>query len=386
MKTADLIPFILLELNEADKYGFELTKAIENKSNGKIVIKQPTLYTLLKKLEKSKFIASYWEDSEIGGKRHYYKLTQNGKLQVSTLPSYEFLMKNALAEDEDNETAEEAIETVKETENLEEKKVSIMDELINTPSTPAESILPTEEVFTEENIDSSTELDINIANTEILKQPQVSTDEQFASNENVSKFTEKVTPSPTTINEENLAKSNSSFLDVEYTIPKNDITINYVDYVNFKHTDTYKQSKLTTKRLLLQSLSTSLSLFVLTIICSIITSFTGRSALYYFFFISSLIIALFYPIIIATNMDKLKQKYQNTAYNSKTKLKLYVGMIIILVVLVLSVVISISIGKNTIGAILSFKNFANLYAPLILTTIYFLDVLYNHLICSKINQ
>ena len=57
MKTADLIPFILLELNDCDKYGFELTKNIETKSGGQIVIKQPTLYTLLKKLEKSKFIA-----------------------------------------------------------------------------------------------------------------------------------------------------------------------------------------------------------------------------------------------------------------------------------------------------------------------------------------
>ena len=71
MKTADLIPLILIELAGGDKYGFELTKAIEDKSNQQIQIKQPTLYTVLKKLEKSKFISSYWEDSEIGGKRHY---------------------------------------------------------------------------------------------------------------------------------------------------------------------------------------------------------------------------------------------------------------------------------------------------------------------------
>ena len=87
MKTADLIPFILIELNECDKYGFELTKNIETKSHGKILIKQPTLYTLLKKLEKSKFISSYWQDSEIGGKRHYYKLTENGRLQGGNLQS-----------------------------------------------------------------------------------------------------------------------------------------------------------------------------------------------------------------------------------------------------------------------------------------------------------
>ena len=50
MRTADLIPLILLELNECDKYGFELTKSIETKSKGNIIIKQPTLYTILKKI------------------------------------------------------------------------------------------------------------------------------------------------------------------------------------------------------------------------------------------------------------------------------------------------------------------------------------------------
>ena len=46
MKTTDLIPLILYELGEGDKYGFELSKSIENLSNGKIVIKQATLYTI----------------------------------------------------------------------------------------------------------------------------------------------------------------------------------------------------------------------------------------------------------------------------------------------------------------------------------------------------
>ena len=102
MKTAELIPMILLELSDGAKYGIELTKSIETKSNGKVVIKQPTLYTILKKLEKSKFISSYWEDSEIGGKRHYYKLTQYGNNQVSTLPSFSVLLENAL-KDEDSD-------------------------------------------------------------------------------------------------------------------------------------------------------------------------------------------------------------------------------------------------------------------------------------------
>jgi len=77
MKTTDLIPLILLELKGEDKYGLEITKSIEKRSSSRIKIKQHTLYTILKKLEKSKFITSYWLDSAIGGKRHYYKITQN---------------------------------------------------------------------------------------------------------------------------------------------------------------------------------------------------------------------------------------------------------------------------------------------------------------------
>ena len=255
MKTADLIPFILLELNQGDKYGFELTKEIETKSNGKIVIKQPTLYTLLKKLEKSKFITSYWQDSEIGGKRHYYKLTENGRLQVSTLPSYDFLMKNALAEDGEETSANdnEIIETISSnnTEIIsepikEEKPISIMDELLNNKPEPIETILPSEEVFAENNIDTLTELDLNSANANVLKDEKQSNEENFANNEGVSAFTQKTKIEPIAINtntESTPTKSNIIF-DIEKT-PNyvNNDAIKYVDYINFKNTDSYKYSK-----------------------------------------------------------------------------------------------------------------------------------------------
>ncbi|MBQ7798450.1 MAG: helix-turn-helix transcriptional regulator [Clostridia bacterium] len=96
MKTTDLIPIILYQLVDGDKYGYEIVKQIEDYSNGGIVIKQPTLYSVLKKLEQGRFISSYWQDSEIGGKRHYYKLTDNGKAQLSTYPPLETLIKDAM--------------------------------------------------------------------------------------------------------------------------------------------------------------------------------------------------------------------------------------------------------------------------------------------------
>lgn len=98
MKTTDLIPLILYQLADGDKYGYEIVKQIEDSSDGAIVLKQPTLYSLLKKLEQGKFISSYWQDSDIGGKRHYYKLTDNGKAQLDTYPAFEQLIADIAGE------------------------------------------------------------------------------------------------------------------------------------------------------------------------------------------------------------------------------------------------------------------------------------------------
>lgn len=99
MKTTDLIPLILYQLADGDKYGYEIVQQIQIASNNSIVIKQPTLYSVLKKLEQGKFISSYWKDSEIGGKRHYYKLTDNGREQLSTYPTFEQLLTECNDED-----------------------------------------------------------------------------------------------------------------------------------------------------------------------------------------------------------------------------------------------------------------------------------------------
>ena len=60
---------ILKILFEGDKYGYEICKEVEEKSNGSYELKQPTLYSCLKRLENQGLISSYWEDSDIGGKR-----------------------------------------------------------------------------------------------------------------------------------------------------------------------------------------------------------------------------------------------------------------------------------------------------------------------------
>lgn len=65
-------------LNE-DKYGLDIIKEVEQRSSGTYELKQPTLYSCLKRLENQELISSYWVNSDIGGKRHYYKLTDKGR-------------------------------------------------------------------------------------------------------------------------------------------------------------------------------------------------------------------------------------------------------------------------------------------------------------------
>lgn len=388
MKTADLIPFILLELADCDKYGFELTKNIETKSNGKIVIKQPTLYTLLKKLEKSKFITSYWQDSEIGGKRHYYKLTDNGRLQVSTLPSYDFLIKSALDEEiDENEVAFSHSNFTFEPQK-EEKTISIMDELLNQhTSTPVESILPSNEVFNESNVDTTTELEQNIANADMLKNESVTTDENFASNADVATFTEKI-KHENKVEITNHAEHDvkHDILNTEFTAPHSDLEIAYVDYKDFKNSKENLYAKKIVHKKLLQILATCGSLIVMLALCELITLFTSRSALYYFFFIGAILILIFYPVLYLVNMDKLRLKYQHTTYAPKMKQQIIIGISIALVILITNIIVSVSVGKSSIGALLSYNNFANMYAPILMFSPYFFNILFNYVIVLKSNK
>lgn len=70
---------ILKALQAGDRYGYDIIKEIEHKSDGQYVIKQPTLYSCLKRLEVQGFVKSYWGSKSIGGRKKYFTLTDMGK-------------------------------------------------------------------------------------------------------------------------------------------------------------------------------------------------------------------------------------------------------------------------------------------------------------------
>ena len=69
---------ILRVLCDADNYGYEIIKTISKISEGRYELKEPSLYTSLKRLETQKFIESYWGNESQGGRRKYYKITALG--------------------------------------------------------------------------------------------------------------------------------------------------------------------------------------------------------------------------------------------------------------------------------------------------------------------
>ena len=470
MKTAELIPMILLELSDGAKYGIELTKSIETKSNGKVVIKQPTLYTILKKLEKSKFISSYWEDSEIGGKRHYYKLTQYGNNQVSTLPSFSVLLENALKDDdsdienqnsiseskneldiqfEQNETksnsynesiqpqkiefdnlstsnsSDDVYSSLSNSANLYEKQedendddlealrqerikqskiessetkyVSIMDLLVDDENTNQiksnqdtveikESVLPSSEVFSNNSIDTATEVEINQQNTTVLKDNSQNKEENFATNDNVSKFTQT---NFTMLSDEyksklrDVKKNNSveNFLtdNVEYKADVSD-EIKYVDYVNLKSDKSYVYSKKLTKNMLYRLLSTCAYLIAMLIICAISVNYLSASPLYYIFLIASIGFIMFSITLFLSNAENFRLKHKEKPLKIDIKKHIIIATAVFIAIFIICVIVSVNSGVENI---FDLSNFANLYAPLIIGTTLYIDILFSYIFLVK---
>ena len=70
---------ILCSLYNGNKYGYEIAKEIKERTNNRYEIKQPTLYSYLKRLEEDDLIGSYWGENSNGGRRRYYSLTKTGR-------------------------------------------------------------------------------------------------------------------------------------------------------------------------------------------------------------------------------------------------------------------------------------------------------------------
>ena len=147
---------ILKTLINGDKYGYEIIKEVEEYSDGKIKLKQPSLYSSLSRFEEKGIVSSYWGDSDIGGRRHYYHLTEAG------VKYYEKEVLK-LGRDEDIEEDEEDIEVI-ETNAEEEIIASEINEdeipaIVNFPEKVEEEVIPDHHFYRETPIESKVSSD-----------------------------------------------------------------------------------------------------------------------------------------------------------------------------------------------------------------------------------
>src|SRR5215475_5441737 len=61
------------------RHGYEISKLIEQRSEGEVRFYVASLYPLLYRLEKRGWIQGRWVEKSGQRRRHYYRLTQQGK-------------------------------------------------------------------------------------------------------------------------------------------------------------------------------------------------------------------------------------------------------------------------------------------------------------------
>lgn len=76
--TGSTTMLVLTMLMDSDKYGYEMIKDLEEKSDNTFVLKEGTLYPILHGLENDGMVKSYMSETESGRKRKYYTLTDKG--------------------------------------------------------------------------------------------------------------------------------------------------------------------------------------------------------------------------------------------------------------------------------------------------------------------
>ncbi|MHC4498258.1 MAG: PadR family transcriptional regulator [Planctomycetota bacterium] len=79
-----IAPVVVLEiLSRGKMYGYELSRAIEERSDNILTLGKGTLYPLLYNLEAKKLIKGKWESIDSGRQRRYYSITSRGKGELA---------------------------------------------------------------------------------------------------------------------------------------------------------------------------------------------------------------------------------------------------------------------------------------------------------------
>ena len=214
-----IIQIILSALSSGDKYGYEIIKEIEKLSSGLLILKQPSLYSSLRRMEEQNLISSYWTDSDLGGKRHYYSLTTKGKdmfnNECKDLKIEELIQNLPL-----NEVQEEKTNT-KFSENF-TTTVANQENLFNLARKKDDIKLIDETIKQEENSQSYFQFDLFDENINLVK-------DNIKNDDNLKQYTNKYVEYDNKQEEIEPIKRESVFKNsiTNFQPQKNDLLINH---------------------------------------------------------------------------------------------------------------------------------------------------------------
>lgn len=92
-------------------YGVEMVEEIKRLSGNIVVMPLPTLYSSLHKMASKKLVNSYWQEAEVGGRRHVYNITRAGREYFEKNKfeiNYQLLKENEATANKTYSTLEEA--------------------------------------------------------------------------------------------------------------------------------------------------------------------------------------------------------------------------------------------------------------------------------------
>lgn len=208
---------ILRALSSGDKYGYEICKDIEKITNGKLILKQPSLYSSLRRMEEQGVISSYWEESDLGGRRHYYSLTDDGKKALENskfLPEEELINKLPNKNPTTNVNAQE--DEVLEKPSLNDNTTSVVkqENLFDLSKNTNQTETKFEDKSKNENDNTFLQFDLFNENVSFVKEESSKPKENISAYVNkysdLDNHTEEIEPETETNNEttENLLTEN----------------------------------------------------------------------------------------------------------------------------------------------------------------------------------
>jgi len=83
LMAASSTPIVLAILAEADSYGYAIIQRVRDLSGGQMEWTDGMLYPVLHRLERLGHVKARWEVAESGRRRKYYRITSQGRAQLS---------------------------------------------------------------------------------------------------------------------------------------------------------------------------------------------------------------------------------------------------------------------------------------------------------------